>query len=54
MLRTGEGVAADADAERLAETDLGRRVDSLVREGARTRDNTCAWGWTSRRSRKAS
>ena len=44
MLRARERVAADADAQRLAEADLGRRVDGLVRERARARDDTCRAG----------
>lgn len=40
VLRAREGVAADTDAEGLAEADLGRCVDGLVGEGTRTRDDT--------------
>ena len=41
VLRAGEGVAADTDDERLAESDTGRLRDGLVREGARTGNNPC-------------
>ena len=42
--RTREGVTTDTDDERLAETDLGGLVHSLVREGTRARHNTNAAG----------
>mgnify|MGYP007026584018 CR=1 FL=1 len=53
MLRARERVAADADAQRLAEPDLGRRVDGLVRERARARDDTCGEGERTGRQRRA-
>ena len=43
VLRAGEGVTADTDDERLAESDTGRLRDGLVREGTRTRDNACGF-----------
>lgn len=35
-----EGIASDADAQSLAEADLGGLVDSLVGQGAGTRDDS--------------
>ena len=40
VLRAGEGVAANANNEGLAEANPGRLCDGLVRQGSRTRDNT--------------
>lgn len=34
-----EGITADADAQRLAKANFGGLVDSLVGQGARTRDD---------------
>lgn len=53
VLRARERVAADADAQRLAEADLGRRVDGLVSERARARDDTCREGERTGRQRRA-
>lgn len=41
VLRPGEGVAANAHAQRLAEANLGRRVDGLVRQRAGARHDAC-------------
>ena len=40
MLRTGEGVTANADDERLAKADVCSLSDGLVCQGTRTRDDT--------------
>ncbi len=41
VLRAREGVTADADDERLAETNASRLCDGLVCERAGTGDDTC-------------
>lgn len=41
VLRAGEGVTADTNAERLAEANVGGLCDRLVRQSSRARDDTC-------------
>lgn len=44
MLSTREGVTTDTNAKRLAQANVGRLRDGLVRQGTRTRDDAdFAW-----------
>jgi hypothetical protein len=41
MLRSGEGITANANAKRLSETSVSRLCDRLISQGPGARDNTC-------------
>jgi len=41
MLRSGEGITANANAKRLSETSVSRLCDRLISQRPGARDNTC-------------